>query len=267
MLVWRTCYSALRPEWTTPDVASMLDAFETAKMLFRFQSDGKTYGFFVGIQKEGRLPKPSDRVKSAKQWQGGMVPAKELAVFLGLTSKKIEEDYRDEVATKSRVTRGKGADKSPTGNGGNGSGTGTGTGTGSGEGNGVGKGNGVGIGVGTEAASLPILTGITLRLRPILSLRTTLNTQHHHATLFPLRMMSSMSWTKTITLPLRNPAQTRLRVSPSKAWLPSSVSSSVTTPMQRSPQGVAGRLGERLQEDCHIFFNSRRHRHHHHLSD
>ena len=143
MLVWRTCYSALRPEWMTPDVAAMLDAFEAAKMIFRFQRDGKTYGFFVGIQKEGRLPKPSDRVKSAKQWQSGMVPAKELAAFLGLASKKIEEDYRDEVATNSRLARRKVADKSPTGNG-----VGVGSGVGTGNSSGVELGQGTGYGVG-----------------------------------------------------------------------------------------------------------------------
>ena len=145
MLVWRTCYSALRTGWSIDDVVGMLDAFEAAKMLFRWKVDGKTFGFFVGIQKEGRLPKPSDRVKSAKQWQSGMVPTKELASFLGLAAKKIAEDYRDEVATNSRVTRGKVARKSPTGNGvgsGSGLGTGGGDGTGSGEGIGTGHGNG-----------------------------------------------------------------------------------------------------------------------------
>ncbi len=150
MLVWRTCYSGVRPDWSVADVSAMLDEFEKAKMLFRFQADGKTYGFFVGIQKEGRLPKPSDRVKAAKQWQAGMVPEKQLASFLGVPVKKVREDYRDEVATNSRVGRDKVARKSPTGNG-NGVGIGSGAGTGLGEGVGV----GIGCGIGGGADSLP----------------------------------------------------------------------------------------------------------------
>jgi hypothetical protein len=161
MLVWRTCYSALRTGWSIDDVVGMLDAFEAAKMLFRWKVDGKTYGFFVGIQKEGRLPKPSDRVKSAKQWQSGMVPTKELASFLGLTAKKIAEDYRDEVATNSRVTRGKVARKSPTGNGA-GVGSGSGLGTGGGDGDGIGSGKGMGIASGDGAVSPPTLSSNTL---------------------------------------------------------------------------------------------------------
>jgi hypothetical protein len=137
MLVWRTCYSAVRPDWTIADVAAMLDEFVKAKMLFRFQQDGKTYGFFVGIQKGGRLPKPSDRVKSAKFWQKGMVPGKELANFLGVTVNKVHKNYRDEVATNSRVGRDKVARKSPTG-------IGVGVGVGMGKGMGIGEGVGEG---------------------------------------------------------------------------------------------------------------------------
>jgi hypothetical protein len=150
MLVWRSCYAALRTDWTTPDVAAMLDEFEAAKMLFRWKVDGKTFGFFVGAQKEGRLPKPSDRLKSAKQWQTGMLPEKELASFLGLTVKKVRDDYSELLATHSRVGRDKVADKSPTGNGvGDGSGAGVGSGEGDGSGYGVGNGTGDAAGAAT----------------------------------------------------------------------------------------------------------------------
>ncbi len=44
MVVWRTAYAALRDAWSKKDVADMLDAFEAAKMLFRFKVDGKEYG-------------------------------------------------------------------------------------------------------------------------------------------------------------------------------------------------------------------------------
>ena len=139
MLVWRTCYSAIRTEWKIDDVAEILDAFEVAKMIFRWKVDGKTFGFFIGIQKEGRLPKPSDRVKSAKQWQSGMVPAKELAKFLGLTARDVTEEYGELVASKSRVGRELVANGSPTGNG---------------IGIGVGKGEGIGSGVGFGSEAL-----------------------------------------------------------------------------------------------------------------
>jgi hypothetical protein len=139
MLVWRTCYSALRADWTTSDVAAMLVAFEAAKMLFRFQIAGKTYGFFPGVQKSGRLPKPSERIKYAAPWNKGMVPAKELAKFLGLTAHDVTEDYGELVASKSRVGRESVESRSPTGNG---------IGIGVGSGGGDGSGYGVGIGVG-----------------------------------------------------------------------------------------------------------------------
>lgn len=163
MLIWRTCYSALRPNWSIEDVAAMLDAFEAAKMLFRWaDKSGKTFGFFIGTQKEGRLPKASDRMKSAKQWQVGIVPGRELAKFLGLSAKDTEAEYRDLLATNSRLTRDKAATNSPTGNRiGDGSGVGLGNGAGVGLGEGVGKGTGNGVGDGTEAAKLPSLVDRT----------------------------------------------------------------------------------------------------------
>jgi hypothetical protein len=84
----------------------MLNAFEAAKMLFRFRLDEKTYGFFIGIQKDGRLPRPSDRIRSIKFWQQGLVQEEDLASFLGVTVAKVQEDYHDEIATNSRVGRG-----------------------------------------------------------------------------------------------------------------------------------------------------------------
>jgi hypothetical protein len=125
MIVWRSCYSAVRGEWKIDDVAAMLDAFEAARMLFRWKVDGKRFGFFIGMQKEGRLPPPSLREKSAKQWQTGMLPEKELASFLGVPVKKVREDYRELLLTNSRVGQDKVGRKSTTG-------IGTGVGVGSG---------------------------------------------------------------------------------------------------------------------------------------
>jgi len=100
-LVWRTCYAGIRDDWSAKDVEAMLNEFETAKMLFRFEREGTMYGLFIGIQKDGRLPKPSDRLKSAKLWQGGMVPAPALASFLGVSLERVKEDYGGLLATYS----------------------------------------------------------------------------------------------------------------------------------------------------------------------
>ena len=157
MLVWRTCYSALRSGWTVAKVAKMLNAFEAAKMLFRFRLDEKTYGFFIGIQKDGRLPRPSDRIRSIKFWQQGLVPEEELASFLGVTVAKVREDYHDEIATNSRVGRGGVAEdtrrirgevaETPL--------TGIGIGKGKGEGEGEGEGSSSGISSGTGEQPTP----------------------------------------------------------------------------------------------------------------
>lgn len=107
MLVWRTCYSALRPEFNIDSVAAMLDAFEEAKMLFRFKVGTKTYGFFPGAHKEGRLPSQAERAKYRVPWNSGMVPAKELAQFLGVSQAEVSKMYRGlllEVSKKSRRT-------------------------------------------------------------------------------------------------------------------------------------------------------------------
>lgn len=156
MEIWRTCYSALRDDWTQADVGAMLDAFDQAKMLFRWQVSGKTFGFFVGSQKEGRLPSPSDRLKQAKQWQFGMLPLKELSVFMGISKAECARLFGDLIESKSRVTPKTVESKSPTGNGiGDGTGRGDGDGYGVGKGMGVGKGNAIGIDAGHDAASLP----------------------------------------------------------------------------------------------------------------
>jgi hypothetical protein len=49
------CYAYNRPDRKPEDVATILDAFEQAKLLFLWTVDGKTWGYWVGIEKEGRL--------------------------------------------------------------------------------------------------------------------------------------------------------------------------------------------------------------------
>jgi hypothetical protein len=58
--IWRTVYAYNRPDIAAEKVGEILDALETAKMLFRWtDSNGKLWGFWIGIDKPGRLPSRS----------------------------------------------------------------------------------------------------------------------------------------------------------------------------------------------------------------
>lgn len=61
--VWADAYSFNRPDVTVEMVAEMLIAFEQAGMLSRWTEEDKTYGFFNGMEKAGRLPPASRREK------------------------------------------------------------------------------------------------------------------------------------------------------------------------------------------------------------
>jgi hypothetical protein len=78
--VWLKVYGYNRPDVSTDMVAAIFSEFERVKMLFRWKAaDGKVYGYWVGIDKSGRLPPPS-HVKYEKR--GPDVPADLLAQFL-----------------------------------------------------------------------------------------------------------------------------------------------------------------------------------------
>jgi hypothetical protein len=129
--VWRTCYS-LRSGWTIDEVAAMLDEFEKAKMLFRFQIAGKTHGFFIGMQKEGRLPSSAERNKYREPWRSGKLPLKELAAFLGLTANETSKRFRGLLLEGSKKSRRESLI-------GNGNGVGEGKGECRGDSNGIGR--------------------------------------------------------------------------------------------------------------------------------
>jgi hypothetical protein len=118
-LIFRNCYAMLRDGWTPAKVAALFDALEAAKMVYRFEHGGKQYAFFLGMEREGRLPKPSER--SRYKNSGSIVPVDGLAAFLGTDVETISRQYRDVVARESPL----------------------------GIGNGIGLGNGLGIGTGT----------------------------------------------------------------------------------------------------------------------
>jgi hypothetical protein len=74
--VWATAYAFNRPEVTVETVEKILAEFGRVHLLFRWQEpDGKTWGYWTGIRKPGRLPSPS-RLK--KHHELGPEPPQEL---------------------------------------------------------------------------------------------------------------------------------------------------------------------------------------------
>jgi hypothetical protein len=79
--VWSIVYSYNRPDVALADVEIFLAAFEEAGLLFRWtESDGKSWAYFVGIEKPGRLPGKSRKGKNEKI--GAEPPPKRLRKFL-----------------------------------------------------------------------------------------------------------------------------------------------------------------------------------------
>src|SRR6185312_2992389 len=54
--VWADVYAFNRPDVDAARVVQILDALEHAELLFRWEQSGKVYGYWVGIEKTGRLP-------------------------------------------------------------------------------------------------------------------------------------------------------------------------------------------------------------------
>jgi hypothetical protein len=82
--IWSTVYSYNRPDVTLSQVKQILSEFERVKLLFRWIDDatGKEWGYWVGIEKPGRLPTPS-RLKDRHERTGLEPPAAKLAEFTG----------------------------------------------------------------------------------------------------------------------------------------------------------------------------------------
>ena len=62
-LIWSTVYSYNRTDVTPEIVQTILDEFEKAGMLQRWEENGRHYGHWTGIEKPGRLPPPFQRAK------------------------------------------------------------------------------------------------------------------------------------------------------------------------------------------------------------
>jgi hypothetical protein len=88
-LIWSQVYGFNRPKVTLKDVEAMLKEFERVKILFRWTAvDGKVWGYFVGVEKAGRLPSPSKRYNDAASAD---IPENLLAAFIGA---KLPPPYR-----------------------------------------------------------------------------------------------------------------------------------------------------------------------------
>lgn len=104
--IWNRVYGYLRPHITRENVREIFDAFEAHGLIFRFEKEGKIWGYFVGIEKAGRLPPKSEK----KRYRNGpAVPQKELSGYL-----LAYQEHIGQVASQSRLYResiGKGLDR------------------------------------------------------------------------------------------------------------------------------------------------------------
>jgi len=87
--VWITVYSYNRPDVSLEHVELMLAEFERVKLLFRWTEPvtGKQWGYFVGIEKPGRLPSRS-RVAQGHWEIGPELPRAEYEQFLGASKEQ-----------------------------------------------------------------------------------------------------------------------------------------------------------------------------------
>lgn len=60
-LIWSRCYSYGLDHFSVQDVERLLNQLEEHELLIRWQAQGKTWGYWVGIDKPGRLPPVSRR--------------------------------------------------------------------------------------------------------------------------------------------------------------------------------------------------------------
>jgi hypothetical protein len=100
--IWAEVYAFNRPSVTLEMAVQILDKFEAAKIIFRWtEPDGKLWGFFVGIDKPGRLPSRS-QVKGHYP-TGPEVPREKLNTFLRDASATPMPSLSDASATPSAV--------------------------------------------------------------------------------------------------------------------------------------------------------------------
>lgn len=79
-LIWTKVYSYNRPDFSYDDTRTLLGELERVGLLFIWsEQTAKTWAFFVGIDKDGRLPPPTQRERMK---QGQVPPARALAEYI-----------------------------------------------------------------------------------------------------------------------------------------------------------------------------------------
>jgi hypothetical protein len=92
-VIWTRLYSHNRPDMTPKKVAQALDSFADAGMLFRFQdASGRAWGYWIGIEKAGRLPPPS-RIERKECFVGPVPPKRELAQYVNASTLNVRRTY------------------------------------------------------------------------------------------------------------------------------------------------------------------------------
>jgi hypothetical protein len=76
--VWFRAYAYNRKSVTEKDVSKFLEEFERVGLLYRWKVDGKEWGYWIGMDRPGLLPKPSERYS-----KGPRPSDAELERFLG----------------------------------------------------------------------------------------------------------------------------------------------------------------------------------------
>jgi hypothetical protein len=81
-LVWRTCFSWFC-EWhiIPEEVAQYLELYERNGLLFCWTENGRTYGYWAGIDKPGRLP-PKSQINRGDTVCGPVPPQNDLRAYL-----------------------------------------------------------------------------------------------------------------------------------------------------------------------------------------
>lgn len=80
--IWARVYAYLRPSISRDDVSTIVAAFERSGLLFGWNTeDGKRWGFWIGIDKPGRLPRLS-RVRGRHERLGPTPPKNALEKYV-----------------------------------------------------------------------------------------------------------------------------------------------------------------------------------------
>jgi len=101
-MVWSMVYAYNRDDMNEDTVAELLNALEKVKLLFRWEQDGKVWGYWVGIDRPGRLPAPFRRYnkhgvlgaeppkEQLKSWLASGYPQASLEIF-AVDNKEVAE--------------------------------------------------------------------------------------------------------------------------------------------------------------------------------